>query len=92
MKNRIESFILEFKAVRQGFSLVCYGAFFAYIRHHFPFSSWKVAESLAKRENILCVPGEAFGINQGNYLRFALGNVEKSCFGDLMLRLNRFTP
>ncbi len=90
MRLKLSAFQKAFNSVSPHFSIVSSGAFFAYIRHDFPLSSWDLAFRLAKELNILCVPGEAFGKGQGKYLRFAFGNVSSDIFPELARRLNSF--
>ena len=42
-----------------------------------------VAHRLIQEENVLCLPGSAFGPDQESYLRFALANID----GDAMAAL-----
>ncbi|MFI5014603.1 MAG: aminotransferase [Hyphomicrobiales bacterium] len=66
------------------------GAYFAYVRHPFPdASSAQVAEALAKRAGILCLPGEYFGKGQEPFLRFAFANADTATIRRLAPRIAR---
>lgn len=68
------------------------GAYFAFVRHPFPGKgSAEVAEQLAKRAGITCIPGAYFGDSQQNYLRFAFANADVSTIGRLQERLKNFS-
>jgi len=68
------------------------GAYFAFIRHPFEGqSSALVAEKLAKRAGILCIPGAYFGESQEAYLRFAFANADSETIRGLTARLANFT-
>ncbi len=68
------------------------GAYFAFIRHPFEGKpSALVAEQLAKRAGILCIPGAYFGEGQQAYLRFAFANADSETIRGLTSRLANFT-
>ncbi len=67
------------------------GAYFAYIRHPFAGASTAVAEALAKKAGILCIPGEYFGNGQEPFLRFAFANADAATIGGLHERLAGFS-
>ncbi|UJW74819.1 aminotransferase [Rhizobium sp. SL42] len=68
------------------------GAYFAFIRHPFEGQpSAVVAEQLAKRAGILCIPGAYFGEGQEAYLRFAFANADSETIRGLTARLSNFT-
>lgn len=67
------------------------GAYFAFIGH--PFSgvaSARVAEKLARKAGVLCLPGSYFGARQDGYLRFAFANADAATIALLKDRLERF--
>ncbi|MCF3640201.1 aminotransferase [Rhizobium sp. TRM95111] len=67
------------------------GAYFAFVRHPFETaSSSQVAEQLAKRAGVLCLPGVYFGAGQERYLRFAFANADAATIGLLPARLSGF--
>jgi len=67
------------------------GAYFAFVRHPYDgVASARVAEQLAKRAGILCLPGAYFGSTQENYLRFAFANAGAETLATLDDRLSRF--
>lgn len=74
MHNRLISFRKAFSNCRENFSLVCSGAFFGYVKHHFTADSRTVAHELAIKTGIHTLPGTFFGPGQEKYLRFAFGN------------------
>lgn len=68
------------------------GAYFAFVRHPFAgVGSAEVAEKLAKRAGITCIPGVYFGEGQQNYLRFAFANADVETIGRLTERLKNFS-
>ncbi|EHS49329.1 aminotransferase class I and II [Rhizobium sp. PDO1-076] len=67
------------------------GAYFAFIRHPFDGQpSALIAEQLAKRAGILCIPGAYFGDSQQAYLRFAFANADSETIRGLTARLTNF--
>ncbi|TDK39627.1 aminotransferase [Rhizobium deserti] len=83
------------KAVMRGLNdwkLDAIGAYFAFVRH--PFAgrgSAEVAEQLAKRAGISCIPGAYFGEGQQDYLRFAFANADAPTIALLEERLKNFS-
>lgn len=78
-------------AALPGWQLTAIGAYFAYIRHPFAGeSSASVAEKLARYAGIVCLPGEYFGEDQTEYLRFAFANADSETIGLLTERLSAF--
>jgi aspartate/methionine/tyrosine aminotransferase len=68
------------------------GAYFAFVRHPFPGTgSAEVAEQLAKRAGITCIPGAYFGDAQQHYLRFAFANADVATIALLEERLKNFS-
>ncbi|MGL3606885.1 aminotransferase [Rhizobium sp. G187] len=68
------------------------GAYFAFIRHPFPGKdSAEVAERLAKKAGVLCIPGAYFGDDQQDYLRFAFANADSETIAGLVARLSTFS-
>lgn len=68
------------------------GAYFAFVRHPFAgVGSAQVAEQLARRAGIICIPGAYFGDGQQNYLRFAFANADVPTIGRLKERLQNFS-
>jgi len=69
------------------------GAYFAFIRHPFDnLTSAEVAEMLARKAGVVCIPGAYFGERQEAYLRFAFANADAGTIATLVDRLGRFTP
>ena len=68
------------------------GAYFAYVRHPAPDkSSAEVAEALAKRVGVLCLPGEYFGEGQRQFLRFAFANADVGKIEELPSRIRKLS-
>ena len=79
--ERVAQFRAVFERQDLAYELISAGAFFAYVRHPFAGKpAAAVARNLILEENVLCLPGSAFGPNQDAYLRFALANID----GDAM--------
>ena len=88
MLERVAQFRAVFARRDLSYELICAGAFFAYVRHPFagtPAAS--VAHRLIREENVLCLPGSAFGPDQEDYLRFALANIDGEAMTALGERL-----
>ncbi len=69
------------------------GAYFAFIRHPFDdLPSAEVAEMLARKAGVVCIPGAYFGERQEAYLRFAFANADVGTIATLGARLGGFTP
>ena len=82
--ERVAQFRAVFERRDLSYELICAGAFFAYVRHPFAGTpAVDVAHRLIREENVLCLPGSAFGPDQEDYLRFALANID----GDAMTAL-----
>ena len=82
--ERVSQFRAVFERQDLAYELICAGAFFAYVRHPFAGTpAVDVAHTLIQEQNVLCLPGSAFGPNQESYLRFALANID----GDAMAAL-----
>lgn len=82
----------ETMAAAAGWKVGAVGAYFAFIGH--PFSgvaSADVAERLAKKAGVLCLPGSYFGPRQEGYLRFAFANADADTIALLRQRLSGFT-
>jgi hypothetical protein len=76
MQQRHDLFRASFPAPENRFRISASGAFFAWVRHPFVGQSGRqVARRLAQEENLICLPGEAFGPGLEGYLRLAFGNI-----------------
>ncbi|WP_137136828.1 aminotransferase [Rhizobium sp. FKY42] len=74
-----------------GWTLEALGAYFAFIRHPFGgVGSAEVAEALAKKAGVSCIPGGYFGPGQEHYLRFAFANADVDGLQMLGKRLGDF--
>ncbi len=69
------------------YQLLSAGAYFAYVKHPFSEPALAVAERLARRHQVVCLPGSYFGQGQEQFLRFAFANVEPQRFSELVDRL-----
>jgi len=68
------------------------GAYFAFVRHPFAgVGSAEVAEKLARRAGITCIPGIYFGKGQQDYLRFAFANADVETVAGITERLRNFS-
>ena len=86
--ERVARFRAVFERADLAYELVSAGAFFAYVRHPFAATpAAAVARRLALEENVLCLPGSAFGPDQEPYLRFALANIGADAMAALGDRL-----
>ena len=86
--ERVAQFRAVFERRDLAYELICAGAFFAYVRHPFAGTpAVDVAHRLIRQENVLCLPGSAFGPDQENYLRFALANIDGAAMAALGDRL-----
>lgn len=64
------------------------GAYFAYVRHPFGETpAIQVAELLATRWGVLCLPGSYFGPGQDGHLRMAFANAKTPAIADAVARL-----
>ncbi len=91
MTRRHDRFREEFTLPGNPFRLVTSGAFFAWIKHPFPFLSGReVAQRLAQEAGILCLPGEVFGPGLGEYLRLAFGNIREEIIPEAVERFRTF--
>ncbi len=87
MKERHDSFKEQFLAADTPFKLVASGSFFAWIEH--PWSSQTGRQAtfkMAHEQNLICLPGEAFGPGLEKYLRLAFGNIETAQIPDAIAR------
>lgn len=68
------------------------GAYFAFVKHPFRgVGSAEVAEQLAKKAGIICIPGAYFGTEHDDYLRFAFANADVETISKLTERLQGFS-
>ncbi len=71
-----------------GWDVGAIGAYFAFIRHPFEGrTSIEVAEHMARRLGITCLPGNFFGNGLERYLRFAFANADSATISLLQGRL-----
>jgi aspartate/methionine/tyrosine aminotransferase len=88
MRARVEAGRRVFADEPGGFHLGASGAFFAYVRHPYPeLDATTVARRLLAERGVLCIPGDAFGPGQSQWLRLAFGNVEADVIPEVGRRL-----
>ena len=63
------------------------GAFYALIRLATPLSDLEVTRTLIERYGVAVIPGSAFGLEDGCYLRIAYGALERETVMEAMGRL-----
>ena len=91
LQERIETVRAAFDRL-PGWELEALGAYFAYVRHPFgETSAWRVAEALATKHGLMCLPGPAFAGEEA-YLRIAFANVDEAGIVAMEERLRAATP
>ncbi len=74
-----------------GWEISAMGAYFAYIKHPFAgHGSVEVAQGLAEKAGVSCIPGAFFGEVQDRYLRLAFANADAGVIAGLGARLRGF--
>jgi aspartate/methionine/tyrosine aminotransferase len=63
------------------------GAFYCLVRLHQPLDPMRVVERLVRDHRVAAVPGTAFGLTRGCYLRISYGALEKDTVAEGMSRL-----
>jgi len=87
MRHRHDRFKEQFLEADTPFELVASGSFFAWIRHPWKeMTGRQAARKLADEQNLICLPGEAFGPGLEDYLRLAFGNIETEQIGQAVQR------
>ncbi len=77
MKHRHDQFKEQFTKADTSFELIASGSFFAWIKHPWRDKTGRqAAYILAQEQNLICLPGEAFGPGLESYLRLAFGNID----------------
>jgi aspartate/methionine/tyrosine aminotransferase len=87
MAGRVAALKSAFAASDTRYELASAGTYFAYVRHPFDEPSKSVAQRLARRHDLLCLPGSMFGPGQENYLRLAFANIDASRMAEAVARL-----
>ena len=88
MAGRAEAIKRAFTRNDLRYELVSAGAYFAYVRHPYEDrSDIEVAQSLAREQGLLVLPGSWFGPGQERYLRFAFANLDESAMPEIVERL-----
>jgi aspartate/methionine/tyrosine aminotransferase len=76
MESRHNRFSEQFTQADNPFTIVASGGFFAWVKHPWnDLSSREAAKRLLLEQNILSLPGAAFGPGLDSYLRLAFGNL-----------------
>ncbi len=70
--------------------IVTKGAYYLFSRLQHPLSSHEFAIKLAQKENVVIIPGTAFGENYTKYVRFSYGNATEKVILEGFDRINRF--
>jgi aspartate/methionine/tyrosine aminotransferase len=79
MQRRHRQFCKLFEQSSNPFTMTASGSFFAWVKHPWQGGSSKeAAKRLVCEQNILCLPGGAFGPGLEAYLRLALGNLPEA--------------
>jgi aspartate/methionine/tyrosine aminotransferase len=88
MAERVAAFREQVGALANRWNIGSIGAYLAYLHHPFePLDSMQAARRLAEGQNLLCLPGAAFGPRQEAYLRCAFANVDASEMPEIARRL-----
>jgi aspartate/methionine/tyrosine aminotransferase len=88
MAGRVDAFRQSMSARAADWKIGSIGAYFAYLRHPFEqLNSIQAARRLAQQQNLLCLPGSAFGPGQEHYLRVAFANVHTAEMPEIGRRL-----
>jgi aspartate/methionine/tyrosine aminotransferase len=66
-----------------GWKLDAIGAYFAFLRHPFDVPAATVAEALAVKRGVLCLPGSYFGPGNERHLRIAFANADRAAIETL---------
>ena len=88
MAERMEAFREAMANHTPAWKICSIGTYFAYVSH--PFRGWtslRVAQLLAGKQNLLTLPGSVFGPGQEEYLRLAFANVDASRMPEIARRL-----
>lgn len=88
MRGRVDALRRGFQHNALEYTITSIGAYFAWVRHPFRgVRATQVAKTLAAEHAVLALPGEMFGPDQQDYLRFAFANLDGAEFPDLVERL-----
>lgn len=88
MQRRHDLFRRLFSRPDNSFKLLASGGFFAWVKHPWPqLTSREAARRLLEEGHLLCLPGEAFGPGQKDFLRLAFGNIQEK---DIPAAVERF--
>ncbi len=88
MNEKLTILRRAFESDRLQYNLISSGAFFAYVEHPFADESSKdVAKRLARRNDLLVLPGSMFGAGQDRFLRLAFANVGTDQLSAVVARL-----
>ena len=88
MAGRVAAFRESFAGQAGNWIIGAIGAFFGYLRHPFDsLNSMQAARRLANQQNLLCLPGSAFGPGQERYVRAAFANADSATMPEICRRL-----
>ncbi|MEU0940337.1 aminotransferase [Embleya sp. NPDC005971] len=73
-----------------GFELRASGAFFGWVRHPFPQSTYEVVRGLVTEQDVAVLPGSLFMPSDERFLRFSVAALKERQFGKLRARLLAF--
>jgi len=89
MRLRHDRFREEFLAADTPFRMIASGSFFAWIAHPWPeLTGREATRRLLDDASLICLPGESFGPQMGQYLRLAFGNLEEQQISAAVKRLS----
>jgi aspartate/methionine/tyrosine aminotransferase len=91
MYQRADAFRQALEQTNHNYQIAAIGAYFAYLQHPYSATSAEVARFLADEANLLCLPGDMFGPDQGRFLRVAFANVAEENMPEIARRLTEFT-
>ncbi|MCD6580501.1 MAG: aminotransferase [Desulfuromusa sp.] len=90
MRQRHDHFKTDFLAAETDFKLIASGSFFAWVKHPWRnLTGRQAAKRLIEKANLICLPGEAFGLGLEPYLRLSFGNIEVAQISEAIERLQQ---
>lgn len=92
MERRHEVFVNEFASIKNPFTLVTSGPFFAWIRHPWPeMTSKEAVRQIINEAALLTLPGEVFGPGMEPYIRLAFGNIKEKYIPEAVQRFKNIS-
>lgn len=86
-KEKAVALKMAFADPELDYQLLSVGAFFAYVRHPFGLDAKTVAKHLARKHDLITLPGSMFGPGQEWFLRLAFANADAAVMPDVVARL-----